>query len=290
VALPAGIGVIDLMVGMPPGPGDRAALELLRPQLRDRESLEAMEFPAQYLFGDLPEARFAADPLGAILREMDRFGVERGMIPVTADNDVAQRALRDHPDRFFGSCAVDPNQGTAGVRSLRRMAEEFGVKAATGFPAGTFPPAPINDRRWYPIYAACIDLDLPICLCAGVPGPRVPVTSQDVALLDDVCWAFPELTIVTRHGCEPWSDLVVALMLKWPNLHYSTSAFAPRHYPPAIVDFANTRGREKVLYAGYFPMGLSLERIFAELPSVPFRERVWPAFLRENAIRVFKLA
>jgi hypothetical protein len=41
------------------------------------------------------------------------------------------------------------------------------------------------------------------------------------------------------------------------------------------------------MYAGYFPMGLSLERIFAELPNVPFKEEVWPKFLRDNALEVF---
>ena len=43
------------------------------------------------------------------------------------------------------------------------------------------------------------------------------------------------------------------------------------------------------LYAGYFPMGLSLERIFEELPDVPFKHEVWPKFLRDNAVRVFGL-
>jgi predicted TIM-barrel fold metal-dependent hydrolase len=68
-----------------------------------------------------------------------------------------------------------------------------------------------------------------------------------------------------------------------------TSAFAPKHYPKEIIEFANTRGREKIMYAGYFPMGLSLDRIFRELPDVPFKDEVWPSFLRENALRVFKL-
>jgi predicted TIM-barrel fold metal-dependent hydrolase len=82
---------------------------------------------------------------------------------------------------------------------------------------------------------------------------------------------------------------MVKLMLKYPNLYYSTSAFAPRHYPKAIVDYANTRGADKILYAGYFPMGLTLERIFKEMRDVPFRDAVWPKFLRENALRVLKL-
>jgi len=79
------------------------------------------------------------------------------------------------------------------------------------------------------------------------------------------------------------------LMLKYPNLYYSTSAFAPSHYPEDIIQFANKRGAEKIMYAGYFPMGLSLERIFKELQNVPFKDHVWAKFLGENATRVFKL-
>jgi len=94
---------------------------------------------------------------------------------------------------------------------------------------------------------------------------------------------------VMRHGAEPWQDLAVKLMLKWPGLHYMTSAFAPKYYPKAIIDYANTRGADKVMYAGYYPMGLSLRRIFEEMPSVPLKQDVWPKFLRENARRVFRL-
>jgi predicted TIM-barrel fold metal-dependent hydrolase len=92
-----------------------------------------------------------------------------------------------------------------------------------------------------------------------------------------------------RHGAEPWTDLAVKLMLKYPNLSYMTSAFAPKYYPKAIIDYANHRGADRIMYAGYFPMGLSLERIFRELPEVPFVDHVWPKFLRENAVRVFGL-
>ena len=106
---------------------------------------------------------------------------------------------------------------------------------------------------------------------------------------DQVCYDFPDLRIVMRHGAEPWEDLAVKLMLKWPGLYYMTSAFAPKYYPPAIVEYANTRGTEKIMYAGYYPMGLDLDRIFAELPDVPLRDHVWSYFLRENAMTVFKL-
>ena len=141
----------------------------------------------------------------------------------------------------------------------------------------------------YALYAVCVELDIPIFCCAGIPGPRVPFEAQHVKLIDDVMYDFPDLRFVTRHGCEPWEDLAVKLMLKWPNLHYSTSAFAPKYYPEAIINYANTRGAEKILYAGYFPMGLHIDTIFDQLPHVPFREHVWSKFLRENAVRVLKL-
>lgn len=141
----------------------------------------------------------------------------------------------------------------------------------------------------YPIYQTCVDLGIPIFVCAGVPGPRLKFAPQEVARIDTVMYDFPDLVFVTRHECEPWEALAVKLMLKWPNLYYSTSAFAPKHYPAAVINYANTRGADKVIYAGYFPMGLSLERIFRDMPGVPFRDEVWPKFLHENARRVLKL-
>jgi uncharacterized protein len=290
MGMPTGIRAIDLMMQIPADDEPRR-YDFLKPLLLDRESREQFDFPAQYMFKDVPKTTKSNDYVAIVLDHMDRHGIERAMIGVdhVGTDGQAQRALREHPDRFFGSFAVNPNLGMEGVRELVRAHEAFGIKAATAFPAGLCPQVAINDKKFYPLYAKCTELDIPICICAGVPGPRVPMGVQDVALLDEVCWFFPDLKVVTRHGCEPWTELAVKLMLKWPNLYYSTSAFAPRHYPKAIVDYANTRGADKIMYAGYFPMGLSLERIFKEMPEVPFRDHVWPKFLRDNAVRVFKL-
>ncbi len=287
MGMPDDIGVIDLMLAIPQG--DPAKIYgFLQKQMRDEES-KGFEFPAEYMFKGVPKFDDLQDPIGLVLAQMDRFGMQQAMIGVHPGNELSIRALREHPDRFFASYEVNPNRGMEDVRALETAHREYGIKAATAFPAGCDPPVPINDKRFYPIYAKCVELDIPICVCAGVPGPRLPMASQHVELIDEVCWFFPELKFVTRHGCEPWTELIVKLMLKWPNLYYSTSAFAPKYYPRDVVEFANTRGADKVMYAGYFPMGLSLERIFSELPHVPFRDHVWPKFLRENAIRVFNL-
>ena len=141
----------------------------------------------------------------------------------------------------------------------------------------------------YPIYATCVKIDLPIFVCVGIPGPRIPFAPQHVELIDEVMYDFPDLTFVMRHGAQPWTELAMKLMLKWPNLYYSTSAFAPKHYDKVILDYANTRGADKIMYAGYFPAGLSYERIFTDMENVPLKDEVWPKFLRENALKVLRL-
>ncbi len=288
MGMPTDVKVIDCMMGIPsrdPKPG----YDFIRPLYRDRESLDPFDFPVEYMFKDVPKAGTRDDYISYTLQEMDRYGIERALIGVSPEEKTAQEALRRHPDRFIASCGADPNRGVEGLRDIVRMHEEFGIRAVSAFPAGCFPQVPIDDKRFYPVYAKCVELDVPIFVCAGVPGPRIPMSPHKVERIDEVMWFFPELKFVMRHGAEPWTELAVKLMLKWPGLYYSTSAFAPKYYPKAIVDYANTRGAHKILYAGYFPMGLSLERIFRELPEVPFRDHVWPKFLRENALAVLGL-
>jgi uncharacterized protein len=261
VAIPPGIKTIDLMVTLP---------------------RVEVEHPAGYLFKDTP--RVAADDL---LVEMDRFDVELALIPVERDEPVARELLTGHPDRFLGCYSLDPHRTS--VEELPRAVEQLGVVAAGVFPAGTTPQVAIDDPGWWPFYAVCEELALPVFVNIGVPGPRWPAAGQHPMRLEVVCADFPELVVVTRHGGEPWVAETIALMRTWPNLHYSTSAFAPRHYPPAIIEFANGDGADRVLYAGYFPSGLSLERIFGELATLPLAAEVWPQFLRTNAQRVLGL-
>ncbi len=288
MGMPDGIGVVDTMIGFP-HPDMKEAYRFVTRQTKDVQSREEFGFPVEYLFKDVPGKALegAPDPVAVTLAEMDRWGVELGLVHV--GSGPADEALRRHPDRFVPCANADPNDGMEGIARLVREYETFGVRAVGVFPAGTFPQVPINDKKMYPIYAKCVELGIPVFCCAGVPGPRLKGACQHVELIDEVMFDFPDLVFVTRHGCEPWTDLAVKLMLKWPGLHYSTSAFAPRYYPRDIVDYANTRGADKVIYAGYFPMGLSLERIMGELPDVGFTDEVWPKFLRTNALRVLGL-
>jgi predicted TIM-barrel fold metal-dependent hydrolase len=282
---PSDLGIVDLYLGFPSTKAGRI-VDGLRSRLKDAESQAMTTHPAEYMFKGVPEPiREDQDPVAVTLSEMDRFGIEIGL--VSLNDEVTPRALEEHPDRFKAKIHVDPNDITGSVRRIRDAAERYRLHAVQSFPAGC--QVAIGDRRYYPIYQTCIDLDVPIILNCGVAGPRFPsVDIQYVGHFDQVCYEFPELRIVMAHGAEPWEELAVKLMLKYPGLHYAPSAFVPRFYPRAIIDYANTRGADKVMFAGYYPMGLTFGRIFSEMPDVPFRDHVWPKFLRENAMRVFR--
>jgi uncharacterized protein len=280
-------GVIDTFVHFPSH--DPTAYDWLNPALGPQRAVQPGSLPVDYLFRGAPKLPSGEDPLDFVLSAMDRHGVSMALVDVTDPHGVGRAAITSHPGRFRGTFSVDPNAGMQAVRALSDAHNSMGIVAATAGPAFFNPQVPIDDKKFYPLYAKCVELGIPICLTTGVPGPRVPMSAQDVARLDEVCWFFPELKIVMRHGAEPWEELAVKLMLKWPNLYYSTSAFSPRRYPKRIIEFANSRGSDKIIYAGYFAVGLTYEKIFSELGDLQLRDDVLPKFLSANARHVFNI-
>jgi predicted TIM-barrel fold metal-dependent hydrolase len=279
-------GAVDCWIGFPTSEPIQM-LDPLRAQLKDAESRSEGTSHVGFLFG-AGIVHDEVDPVTTTLAAMDEHWIDVGLVQLITQ--AAHRAVREHPDRFRGLLHVDPNDTTGAVRAIRDAVVAPGICGVYLFPAGANPQVAVDDPRYYAIYQECVDHDLAVIVNAGVVGPRVPSWSQDVIRFDQVCYDFPDLRIVMCHGAEPDEALAVKLMLKWPGLHFMTSGFAPRHYPRAIVDYANSRGTEKGMYAGYYPYGLTLDRIFTELEDLPLRDHVWPAFLSDNARRVFKLS
>ena len=221
------------------------------------------------------------------MAKMNQHGITKALtgMPGRRQPEVA---LERYPDRFVASTNTDPNQG---MDAVRKLDEDVRVHGAQG--------RALLGHRPDPAGAAERQEDVPDLLevhRARHPDLRVrrrarpahPLRAAGSGAARRGVLVLPRAKIVTRHGGEPWSELMVKLLLKWPNLYYSTSAFAPKHYNKDIINFANTRGADKIIYAGYYPMGLDIDRIFAEMPNVPFRDHVWPKFLYENAARVLE--
>jgi hypothetical protein len=245
----------------------------------------------EYLFHGHEPAHTAAQ----LVELMDAHGVSRALLaPPPREDDseetrighrFALEAVQQFPDRFGLTVRVNPHEGMNAVRQLTSMVQSDGAMALRLVPMRV--GKPLNHKIFFPLYTKCVELGIPVTSTVGIPGPRVPGLMQHPKYLDELCYLWPELTIVTTHGGEPWTRLLVKLMTKWPNLYHMISAFAPRYYPKHTIEFLNTsRGRQKVMFATDYPM-ISFERALTELPDVPIESKSLPYFLYKNALRVF---
>lgn len=233
------------------------------------------------------DATFRDIPAPELIEAMDRAGVEKCIITTSVESvsDLVLSYPKADPDRFVLSLSLDPRNGMESIRGLQAIARDHPVVLAriTPFMVGAIPP---NDRVYYPVYAKCIEMDLPIAINTGIPGPPMPGKCQDPMYLDEVCVFFPELKLIMAHGADPWWDVAIRLMIKYRNLYLQTSAFAPRYFPPQLIQFMNTRGQDKIMFASDHPV-LSFERCIKEAQELDLREGVLDKFLYANAHRLF---
>ena len=234
-------------------------------------------------------------PLQMTLGAMDSAGVERAVLtawwgprgPLLSNDEVAGH-LRSHPERFIGVCAVDLHRPMDTVRELRRCVKDLGFRGLRLLPwLWGLPP---NDRRYYPLYAECIELGVPFCLQVGHAGPLKPSEpGRPIPYLDEVCAEFPELTVIGGHIGHPWTAEMVALATKYPNVYIDTSAYKPSRYPPELVRFLQGRGHRKVLFGSNHPMIMPGQCV-RELDQLELTAEARAAFLWGNAAKLFSVA
>lgn len=225
---------------------------------------------------------------------MDAAGVDRALVcawsspqGMLIDNDEVAASVAAHPDRLVGVASVDLRRPVAAVAELRRAVEELGHRALRIVPwLWDLPP---DDRRYYPLYAACVDLGIPFCTQIGHTGPLCESEpGRPIPYLDRVLLEFPALVVVGGHVGMPWIEEVLSLATKYPNLYIDTSAYAVHRLPPALVTFMQGRGRDRVLFGTNWPM-LSADRCLEHLDRLGLDDEARALFLGGNAARVFAL-
>jgi predicted TIM-barrel fold metal-dependent hydrolase len=248
----------------------------------------------------LLEKSGTADRLGVrvspdeLVVEMDAAGVDVLLLSawhrpggwVVSNDDVAEFTTA-HPDRFAGLASVNLADPMAAVRELRRAVSELGFIGLRVVPwLWELPP---DDRLYYPLYAACVELGIPFCTQVGHTGPLKPSdTGRPVPYLDRVALDFPELVIVGGHIGHPWTNEMIGVVWKHDNVYLDTSAYLPRYYPAELVHFMNTYGKGKVMFGTNWPQ-LRHDRALAQLDGLGLTDEAREEFLARAAARVFKL-
>jgi predicted TIM-barrel fold metal-dependent hydrolase len=239
-------------------------------------------------------------PVSDYLRRMDRAGIERSLlIAVRAgDPNVAgsfelpyervHRVCERYPDRFSGLAGVDPTRGIAQLKDLDYAVKELGFVGAHLYPHW-FGLAP-DHARYYPIYARCAELGIPIMMQIGhnlvySRKRRLPSVGRPICL-DTVAIDFPELTLIGIHIGVPWTDEAISMAWKHDNIYLAGDAYAPKHWPSQFVHYANTYGSHKVLFGTDWPV-IDPERAVAEVAALGLRKESHRQLMRDNALRLF---
>lgn len=232
-------------------------------------------------------------PVAATIAMMDQGGVSQSLISAwqapgkdLITNDEVAAFVAQAPDRLIGVGSVDISKPMQAVREIRRCVTELGFKAIRVLPwLCELPP---TDRRFYPVYVACCELNVPFCTQIGHTGPLMPSEVGRPIYLDQVALDFPELKIVGGHIGYPWTEEAIALVTKHENVYIDTSAYTVRRYPAELVEFMRGHGRGKVMFGTNYPMimpGAALKG----LDDLGLDDEAREAFLFGNAQRVFDL-
>jgi predicted TIM-barrel fold metal-dependent hydrolase len=234
---------------------------------------------------------FKSPELPELLDDMDANGVERAILLTRAGGDEpdrAQRYVEERPERFaLGVGGLNLLRPMPALRELESFVRNNPVAYCSVGPSfwgdGMYPP---SDAVYYPLYTKCCELDLPLCVNTGLPGPPIPGEAQNPIHLDRVCVRFPELKLCMIHGADPWWDTAIRLMIKYRNLRLMTSAWSPKYLPESLLHYMRTRGKDRILFASDYPV-LSMERCLGEAGALDLPDEVRAAWLFDNADRFF---
>ncbi|MEO7403223.1 MAG: amidohydrolase family protein [Burkholderiales bacterium] len=237
-----------------------------------------------------------------MLTLMDAAGIERAFLIATKTGqlgipgswhlpyDLVARAIERYPGRFYGLAGLDPTEGMTGVRALERSVRDDGFIGAHFYPHW-FELAP-DHAKWYPFYAKCVELDIPVQLQVGQslvydPSRRLRSVGQPITL-DAVACDFPELKLIGIHVGIPWHDEMIAMAWKHPNVYIGCDAHSPRYWPKSFVHYINTFGQDKVIFGTDYPV-LDFKRTRDEIEALGLREDAKRKLFRDNALRIYKL-
>jgi predicted TIM-barrel fold metal-dependent hydrolase len=238
---------------------------------------------------------FKSPELSELLDDMDANGVERAIllasVAATGREVGESRALsfvEARPDRFaLAAGGFNLLKPMPTVRALESFVRDHPVAYAIVGPSfwgdGMYPP---TDPVYYPLYVKCCELELALCMNAGIPGPPLPAEAQNPIHLDRVCYRFPELRLCMIHGADPWWDTAIRLMIKYRNLRLMTSAWSPKRLPASLLHYMATRGKDRILFASDYPV-LSMQRCLGEAAALDLSDDVRQAWLYDNASAFF---
>lgn len=195
-------------------------------------------------------------------------------------------AIDKIPGRGIGIAGVNPLKRLEGVKEVERAVKEFGFRGVYIHTYGF--GIPLNDKLYYPFYAKCCELNIPVFMQVGHSAELMPSRFGQPILLDDIALDFPDLTIVGAHTGWPWIEEMIAVAWKHPNVYIGIDAHLPKYLDPSLINFLKTRGRGKVMWGTNYPTIYQKESL-DQVKEWGLKEEVEKLLIRDVATKVLKL-
>jgi hypothetical protein len=223
------------------------------------------------------ETVLATDLLAWSYRRQERFAADM--------TGPISELTKKYPGRVYGLSDYDPFDIKKSLAKLEGDVKQRGYKGVYvhvyGYDIG------LDHRKMYPLYAKCDELGVPVAMQVGHVLEAMPSEHGRPIQLDRIACDFPGLTIVGTHTGWPWVDEMIAVATKWPNVYLNISAWLPKYFGPALLQFMRSRtGCEKVIFGSN---GLSWERYLEEMDRLEIPADRAAKILRGNAKRIYSL-
>jgi uncharacterized protein len=241
-----------------------------------------------------------------IMTALDQAGITRSVITgfderstcgVTFVHNESIAALAErHPDRFIPFAGADIMRGSSALAELEHWVLEGGFRGLSLRPFMIGRPA--TDRAYFPFYAKCIELGIPLSIHTSANWTRTrPSDLGHPRHIDEVACHFPELTILMSHGGYPWVLEACLVTWKHPNVYLELAAHRPKYFATpgagwdALIRFGQTTIRDKVVYGtGAFLINRPYAQLCEEVRSLPVESDVLEAWLWQNAARILNVS
>ena len=204
-----------------------------------------------------------------------------------------REAVRQHPDRFIGEYHADPTDIMAAVRGLQEHVEKYGFKVLRIEPFMWRKPP--TDACYYPLYAKCIELDIPVNIHSSINfSTQTLMEYGRPQLLDEVMVHLPELRVCAAPPGWPWVHELIGVAWRHRNVHIGLVAVRPKYLQQqasgyeGLVQFGGSVLQDRIIFGTSYPL-VPVERSVKEVEELPLKDDVKRKWLHDNAARLLRL-
>lgn len=246
---------------------------------------------------DLDEYVAQAEPVSKICQDLRAFGIEKAVLVgrdaettygFKPNNDELKRFVDEDPDLFCAFAGLDPHKGMDAVRTLEHLVKNEGFVGAATDPI--YNKLAIDDAKFYPIYAKCCELNIPMVITTGPARFTVGTTASFAHpdQIDRVANDFPELRLIISHGAWPYIQEMIGCAFRNKNIYVECSEYEKYPGSEAFIQAAKTILQDRVVFASAHPF-VHYKDAVALYDMFDFSEDIKEKIMYQNAKHVLGL-